>query len=97
MAFTYGYLGLIYCARGDLKEAEQLLRESLEIEERMGRSERMASAFSDLGLIHQRGGNLEEAERMLRNCLELFQRVGARDSAARVSAMLSDLATEQGD
>ena len=47
--FVFGTLAL---TRGDLDEAEKMLRKSLEINERLGHLEGMAIQYCNLGLIH---------------------------------------------
>ena len=63
MDSQYGNLGKIYFARGDLDEAERMVRQSLEMEEKLGRLEGMASQYGNLGVIYRTRGDLDEAGR----------------------------------
>ena len=91
LAAAYGNLGLIYQTRGDLDEAEAMLKKSLAIEEALGRKEGMASDYGNLGLIYQTRGDLDQAEAMLKKSLGLFQEIGAAPQMELVQGWLEEL------
>ena len=51
----YGNLGTIAQIRGDLEQAEELYRKSLQINEQLGHLEGMAADYGNLGIIALRG------------------------------------------
>ena len=61
---------------GRVDEAEPVARKALEIYQRLGTAEGLASAYSSLGNILREKGKLEDAEEMHRRSLELEQRLG---------------------
>ncbi|MCP4594138.1 MAG: tetratricopeptide repeat protein, partial [bacterium] len=83
-AMLSGNLGVIHRTRGDLDRAEEMFRKSLEIEEKLGRLEGMASDYGNLGVIHRTRGDLDQAEEMHRKALEINEELG------RLEGMASD-------
>ena len=81
-AAVAGNLGVIYRTRGDLEQAEAMHRKSLEIEQKLGRLEGMASDYGNLGLIYKTRGDLEQAEAMHRKSLEISEKLGQLEGMA---------------
>jgi hypothetical protein len=90
-------LGFLHYALGDLDEAERLHRKSLEINEKLGWLEGMASQYGNLGLIYQTRGDLDEAERLFRKSLEIFEKLGRLEGMANACANLGSVQTQRGD
>ena len=53
-AVVLGNLGLIYQTRGELDKAEEMHKKALEINEKIGRLEGIASQFGNLGAIYKK-------------------------------------------
>jgi tetratricopeptide (TPR) repeat protein len=75
-AMVLGNLGLIYQAKGELGKAEETHKKSLEIAEKFGLQEIVASQYSNLGLIYQTRGELDKAEEMHKKSLEIEKKLG---------------------
>jgi Flp pilus assembly protein TadD len=91
LAKAYGNLGNVLYTRGDLDGAEAMHRKSLEIEERLGRPEGMASDYGSLGLVLRTRGDLDGARRLWQRSLELFQQVGMPHRVELVQGWLENL------
>ena len=91
MAIQYGNLGLIYSTRGDLDEAEAMLKRSLLLNEELGRKEGMAIQYANLGAIQDQRGDGQEAKRYWLLSLELFKQVGVRPNVELVQGWLDEL------
>ena len=72
-------------------------KKSLEIEEKLGRPEGMASDYASLALVYQRGENLEKAEEMHLKGLKIEEKIGRLEGIARQHANLGTLYKQQGD
>ncbi len=81
-AIGLGDLGLIYRTRGELDKAEQMHRQALEIDEKLGRREGVANQYTNLGLIYQTRGELDKAEQMHRQALEIDEKLGRPEGMA---------------
>ena len=90
-------LGLIYQIRGDLDQAEAMLRKSLEIDEELGNREGMATAYGNLGLIYQARDDLDPAEEMHRKSLEIDEELGNREGMAAQYGNLGLIYGARGD
>ncbi len=69
-------LGLVYRNRGDLDEAEDAHKRSLDIVMRLGRIDAVASVYAGLGLVYEAKGNLDGAEKMHLQALQIEQKIG---------------------
>ncbi|MFO0971979.1 MAG: tetratricopeptide repeat protein [Phycisphaerae bacterium] len=96
-AAVFGNLGLIYQTRGDLDQAEAMLRKSLAINEKLGRLEGMAAAYGNLGLIYQTRGDLDQAEAMHRKALEINEKLGRLEGMASQYGNLGVIYRTRGD
>ncbi len=92
-----GNLGLIFRTRGDLDQAEAMHRRSLEIEEKLGRLEGMASDYGNLGLIFETRGDLDQAEAMHRKALEINEKLGRLEGMASQYGNLGLIFRTRGD
>ncbi len=96
-AACYGNLGVVYHIRGDLDRAEEMHRKSLEIDERLGRLEGMASDYGNLGNVYYTRGDLDRAEEMYRKTLEIDKRLGRLESITKVYGNLGNVYYTRGD
>ncbi len=92
-----GNLGLIYRWRGDIETAEQMCKKSLEIEEKLGRLESMASTYNNLGAIYQMRGDLDKAEQMYNEALEINEKLGRLEGMAAQYGNLGLISQIRGD
>ncbi len=90
-AVALGNLGLIAQTRGELAEAERLLREALTIEKQLGGLEGQAIQLGNLDLIAQTRGELAEARRLWTEALDLFTRAGAKPQQEQAQRLLDAL------
>ncbi|MCC6971519.1 MAG: tetratricopeptide repeat protein, partial [Phycisphaerales bacterium] len=88
---TYGNLGVIERARGNLDAAEEYLKKSLTINEKLGLQEGMAIQYANLGLIAEQRGNISEARRLWTLSRNLFRKLRAKDREALVQSWLDSL------
>ncbi|UCC31759.1 MAG: tetratricopeptide repeat protein [Phycisphaerales bacterium] len=79
-----GNLGLIYTTRGNLDKAEDMLRRTLALSDKLGLLECAAKAYGNLGIIYKTRGNLDKAEETHRKSLAIEQKLG------RLEGMASD-------
>jgi len=91
MAITYGNLGGIYRKRGDLDQAEKMVKKALAIDEKLGRLEGMANHYSNLGRLYQTRGELDPAEEMYHKALALFKVVGAAPQIKQTETLLDSV------
>ena len=96
MANDYGNLGVIYGKRGDLEQAEQMLRKALEIDEQLGRMEGMAISLANLGRIAEQRGNVTKARELWTKARELFRQMDIPSEVAKVQDRLDRLPQETG-
>ncbi|MBI5765449.1 MAG: tetratricopeptide repeat protein [Planctomycetes bacterium] len=94
---AYRNLGLIYLTRGDLDRAEEMIRKSLAIDEKLGRLEGMAAVYGSLGAISQTRGDLDCAEEMYRKSLAINEKLGHLDGMASNYGNLGALYQTRGD
>ncbi len=94
-AVAYGNLGLIYRIRGELDRAEEFHIKSLNIEEKLGRLEGMASDYGNLGNIYSIRGELDKAEEYWQKSLALFTKVGAKNKIAMVRELINKYCSEK--
>ncbi len=94
-ATAYGNLGILLRTRGDLEGAEAMHRKSLEIEEKLGRPEGVASAYGNLGIVLATRGDLEGAEAMYRKSLE--EQLGRPEDMANAYGNLGIVLATRGD
>ncbi|MFL6416000.1 MAG: tetratricopeptide repeat protein [Bryobacteraceae bacterium] len=80
MAAILSNFALVLAAKGELVEAETLLRRALNIEEHsIGRGHyQTAVTLSNLGGVLQRSGNLKDAERLGREAMTILERTRPR-------------------
>ncbi|MEM6853313.1 MAG: tetratricopeptide repeat protein [Planctomycetota bacterium] len=96
-AAALGNLGLIAKTRGDLKDAEKLLSESLDINRKLGRLEHQATQLGNLGVITKLRGHLEDAEKFHREALTINRELGILEGQAVQLANLGLIAKTRGN
>ncbi|MFB3092412.1 MAG: tetratricopeptide repeat protein, partial [Dehalococcoidia bacterium] len=77
--------------QSELDGAEEMYRKALEVNERLGRLEGIASDYGNLGNVLKARGNLEGAEEMYRTSLEAWQKLGVPHRVAQVQGLLDSL------
>ena len=96
-AASLGGLGIIAYTRGDLAEAERLLRESLAIKREIGDRQGEAASLNNLGNIAMTRGDLAEAERLHRESLAINREIGDRQGEAASLGSLGIIVKTRGD
>jgi tetratricopeptide (TPR) repeat protein len=86
-----GNLGNVLFIQGDLADAEQMYRKSLEIDEKLGRLEGLTNAYLNLGMVLSTQGDLVGAEQMFLKSLDAAERLGSPQPIARVNYLLGTL------
>ena len=90
-------LGFLHRFIGDLDRAEQMFRKAMEIDEKLGRMEGVATQSGNLGLIYQTRGDLDRAEQMHRKALEIDEKIGWMEGMASDCGNLGIIYRQQGD
>ncbi len=76
---------------GETDQAENTLREALEIAESLGWSEGEAAICSNFGSILKTRGDLERAEKLYRRSVEIYDRLGRDDMKASLYATIGTI------
>lgn len=97
VAKATGNLGIIALMRGDLSLAEEYHRDSLSLEEGLGRKDGVAADYSNLGLIARRRGNLTLAEEYHRKALALHEELVNKEGMAADYGNLGLIARKRGN
>ncbi len=90
-------LGYIYYAIGELDKAEEMLNKSLQIDEKLGQLEGMASDYGNLGLIYRRVRKLNKSEEMHSKALEIGEKLGLQNVIAAQYGSLGLIYQMKGD
>ncbi|MBN2313749.1 MAG: tetratricopeptide repeat protein [Sedimentisphaerales bacterium] len=90
-------LAYIYKTIGDSEKAVKSILKSLEIEEKLGRSECMANDYSNLGLIYRMRGDLDKAEQMHRKSMKIHEEFKHLEDMASDYTNLGLVYQERGD
>jgi Flp pilus assembly protein TadD len=93
-ASQLGNLGSIALDRGELDEAEKLVRESLELNCRLGRLEGQASEGGKLGSIAAQRGATADARRLWTESRDLFARLGMDHKVKQLQNCLDGLSAK---
>ena len=88
MASKYGNLGLIYHIRGELDNAEEAFKKSLEISETRGMLKLTANQYCNLGAIYERRGDNDKARRYWEKALGLYKKIGMPHKVEKVEGFL---------
>jgi tetratricopeptide (TPR) repeat protein len=88
-------MGEIAGDRGELEEAEALLRESLRIWRASEYSFPLGGCLAYLGRVVARAGRADEALRLYAEALEAFEKAGAHEEAVEVRARIAECLTFQ--
>lgn len=95
-AVALGNLGVVALAKGDDNEAERLLRESLEINERLGYKDGQAADLADLADVVRNQGNARRADEMLQRALKLYTETGNQNGQSNVHGRIAAAALNRG-
>ena len=90
-------LAYIYKAIGDLDKSQQNILKSLEIDQKLGRLEGMASDYGNLGLIYRTKGDLDQAEEMHKKSLEIAEKLDNKMIMASAYGNLGLIYQTKGD
>ncbi len=96
-AVALGDLGVVYRTRGDLNRAEQMHRQALQLDEKLGSLQGMANQYVNLGIVYATRGDLGQAEHMFRKALEIDENLGRLDGVANVYVNLGNVYGTRGD
>ena len=88
MASDYGNLGVIFRTRGDLDEAEAMIRKALAINEKLGRREGMADNYGNLGLNYEARGDLDQAVTHWTKSHDLYAKIGIPKMVEKVKGWI---------
>ena len=95
--YTQNKLADIAIGRGELDEAEQLLKEGLFIAEKNKEERRIFLYQASFARLKKAEKNSEEAQKWARKALEGFERLGILREAKEMSLLLQELEEESGD
>jgi tetratricopeptide (TPR) repeat protein len=84
-------LGVVALARDDLEQAEMNIRDSLEINEKLGNVAAQAQDLNDLGDIYRLNGDFSKAEQYMRRALQMAQDTKHIEGEANVHLRLGGL------
>ncbi len=70
--------------RGDLELAERMCRESLEINEKLGRLEHLAADYDNLGSVYRTRADPVQAREYWTNARGLYEKLGMRRVMCRM-------------
>jgi tetratricopeptide (TPR) repeat protein len=90
-------LGNIFKTREELDKAERTYRQSLDIFQKLGDEEGLASVYSDLGDWYQVRSDLTQAEAMYQHSLRINEHLGRKEGMADVYSSLGNLYQVRGD
>ncbi|NIO19515.1 MAG: tetratricopeptide repeat protein, partial [Candidatus Aenigmarchaeota archaeon] len=96
-AMVTGNLGLIYQTKGDLDQAEEMHKKSLEFNKKLGSLEGMANQYGNLGLTYRKRGELDTAEDMHKKSLEIEKKLGRLEGMADDYGNLGNIYNMRGD
>jgi tetratricopeptide (TPR) repeat protein len=96
MARADALLGHIAVHRGDHVQAEERLRRSLALWERVGDQAGIAATWSNLGWVTNERGALAEAEACFQRSLAIMERIGDQEGIAHAWNGLGSVANERG-
>ena len=68
-----------------------MYRKGLEIDEKLGRLEGMASKYGNLGLVFRTRGDLEEARKLWTKARDLYAKIGIPHMIEEVQGWLDEL------
>ena len=97
LAMAYGNLGSVYLARGNLTQAEDMLRKALAHHEAVGQKKSIATGYGNLGIVYDMRGDLGRAEAMYRKSLSLNEALGEKEGIARDYQNLGNTYRARGD
>jgi len=96
-AVALGNLGVVYQTRGELDRAEEMHREALKINERLGRAEGVAGNYGNLGNIYAIRGEFNQAEQWYRKGLQIDEKIGRFEGLAGGYANLGTIHSARGE
>ncbi len=97
LSFALTFYAPIALRHGHYDEAQALLRESLELSNRISDRWTKASACAQLGALACAQGDLEQAQLWLRQGMVLFDEIGSRGHMVQPLTQLAEVALATGD
>ncbi|MEM9065483.1 MAG: tetratricopeptide repeat protein [Planctomycetota bacterium] len=95
-AIGMGHLAAVHVVRGDLGEAERVVRESLEDRQRLGGDSWVALAHVDLAGVFAARGELDEARLELERAFEIARRQGRTALFAQICGAIGRVERQRG-
>ena len=83
--------GTIYGRGCDLVKAEQMVKKSLVIYERLGQLGGIANNYSNIGVVHQARGDDEKAREYWEKALGLCAKVGMKPEIEKTQRLIDGL------
>ncbi|NVL91278.1 MAG: tetratricopeptide repeat protein [Desulfobacterales bacterium] len=96
-AMVRGNLGIIYQTRGESDKAEEMFREGLKIDEKLGQLKGIATKYGNLGIIYRTRGELDKAEEMHVKSLEIAEKLELQEVMASDYGNLGIVYMDRGD
>jgi len=90
MARSYGNLGVVHLARGDLDKAEEMHRKALVLHEEIDNKEGVADSYGDLGLVSRNRGDLESCCSYWHLSCDLYIEIGMPHMAKKVDSWMRE-------
>ena len=97
LAKSYGNLGMVYQAQGDLKKAIKYYQKALAINEALGHNEGIAIQYGNLGVAYQTQSNLEKALKLYQKALAINKVLDSPAGIASDYGNLGNLHQMQGN
>jgi len=94
---AYYVLGNVYSQLGQLSQAAQFCRQSIQIYEQLGDLVKQSTALLNLGIVYYEQGNWERASEVYYQSLAIKQKIGDVYGQGQVSNNLGNLQMERGD
>ena len=96
-AVALGNMGVVALATGDMKEAERLFTESLQINQEIGYKDGQAADMADLSDVKRAQGDNARANAMLQSALKLYVETDNFKGQSNVQGRLGGAAYHRGD
>ncbi len=93
-ATVIGNLGLIYRRRGELNKAEEMHKNALKIDKKLGCLVGMAIDYGNLGNVFKQRGDIDKARNYWEKSLDLFKKIGMQTEVEKTQGWIDGIDTE---